>query len=350
MPRLRSPRSSRRPAWPDEARPDLSPSRTAVLTSPALRLLSIGNRELDAAGISDPDLRASYERCRQLNAEYGRTYFLATTLLPPHKRPAVHALYAFARYADEIVDDVTANATVAERQQHLHEWGITFLADLEAGSSKDPVCAAVVDTAVRWNVPGEYFEAFLEAMAADLTVTEYSTYSDLEHYMYGSAAVIGLEMLPVLGVSALSLAREPAMALGYAFQLANFIRDVGEDLDRGRLYLPLEDLARFDLTRSDLEQRTVDQRFRRLLAFQIARVRRLDLTARPGIGLLDRSSQPCVDAARRLYCGIVDAVEAIDYQVFDQRATVPTRRRLAVALPAWTRAVRARREHRPSAR
>jgi phytoene synthase len=133
------------------------------------------------------------------------------------------------------------------------------------------------------------------------------------------------------------------MDLGVAFQLANFIRDVGEDLDRGRLYLPLADLAQFGLSRSDLEQRVVTEPVRELLAFEIERVRRLEQASRPGIALLSPDSQPCIDAARVLYCGIVDAVEKIDYQVFSERATVSVPRRAQVALPAWFRAVRARR-------
>jgi 15-cis-phytoene synthase len=286
-------------------------------------------------------MRASYERCRELNARHGRTYYLATRLLPAAKRPAVHALYGFARYADELVDDVGA-APVDERELRLRTWGAAFQADVRQGYSRDPVRAAVVDTVLRWQIPRELFTTFLDSMADDLYVTGYPTYAALERYMYGSAAVIGLQMLPILGASS-PAAAEPARALGYAFQLANFIRDIDEDLDLGRLYLPLEDLERFGLQRSDLEARVVDDRVRALLAFEIARVRRLDLAARPGIALLDPTSQPCVDAARRLYCGIVDEIERIDYQVFEHRASVPIRRRLDVAGRAWLRAVGSRR-------
>ena len=179
-------------------------------------------------------------------------------------------------------------------------------------------------------------------MTMDLTVTEYPTYDDLFTYVYGSAAVIGLQMVPILEPVD-DRAYPAAQDLGVAFQLANFTRDVGEDLERGRVYLPLEDLERFGLSRADLERRVVDDRVKSLLAFQIARVRRLEAASRPGIAFLHPTSQPCIEAARVLYCGIVDEVEAIDYQVFDQRATVPLQRRLRVAGGAWTQAVRARR-------
>jgi phytoene synthase len=302
----------------------------------------VSERELDAAGVTDPDLRTSYEACRQLNAAHGKTYYLATLLLPPAKRPYVHALYGFARYADEIVDDLASTLTEAEKAEALGSWGEQFLDDLDRGRSDDPICRAVVDTVQRWSIPREHFEAFLHSMAMDLTVTEYADYDALFEYVYGSAAVIGLQMVPILEPSS-DAAYDYAMDLGVAFQLANFIRDVGEDLDRGRLYMPLADLAQFDLTRADLERRIVDERVRELLKFEVARVRRLEQASRPGIALLSPDSQPCIDAARVLYCGIVDAVEKIDYQVFTERATVSVPRRAQVALPAWFRAVRARR-------
>jgi 15-cis-phytoene synthase len=298
--------------------------------------------ELTAAGVRDPDLRASYRLCRELHARHGRTYFLATRLLPPAKRPYVHALYGFARYADEIVDDHSDGRTASERAQRLATWGEAFLADVKAGRSHDPVGAAVVDTLLRWDIPLAHVEAFLASMAMDLTVSEYATWADLDRYVFGSAAVIGLQMVPILGPLD-DRAYDHAADLGLAFQLVNFIRDVGEDLDRGRLYLPLEDLDRFGITRTDLERRVVDDRVRALMAFQIARVRRLAEQARPGIALLEPSSRPCIEAALVLYCGIADEVERRGYDVFSGRATVPRRRRVAVAVPAWARAVRSRR-------
>jgi phytoene synthase len=298
-------------------------------------------RELDAAGITDPVLRASYLRCKELNSQHGKTYYLATLLLPPAKRPFVHALYGFARYADEIVDDLSSSLTNQQKADWLQTWGAAFLADAQRGHSDDPIAMAAIDTVHRWEIPLAHFDAFLHSMALDLTVSEYATYDDLYEYVYGSAAVIGLQMVPILEPTQPE-AYDHAKELGVAFQLANFIRDVGEDLLRGRLYLPLEDLERFGLTRADIENRVVTDRVRRLLQFEIARVRSLEERSRPGIAMLAPSSQPCIEAARILYCGITDAVEDIDYQVFDKRATVSTARRLAVAGPAWIRAVRAR--------
>lgn len=302
-------------------------------------------RELDAAGISDPVLRASYERCRELNASHGKTYYLATLLLPPEKRPYVHALYGFARYADEIVDDLSSTLTEDEKADWLGSWGRSFLDDVRRGESEDEICRAVVDTVRRWNIPLAHFEAFLHSMAMDLTVTEYRTYEQLYEYVYGSAAAIGLQMVPILEPTA-DEAQDRAKDLGVAFQLANFIRDVGEDLLRGRVYLPLDELAEFGVGRADLEARVTTPAIKAALAFQIARVRALEVQARPGIALLHPTSRDCIDAARVLYCGIVDEVERNDYDVFTRRATVPVTRRLAVAGPALWRARRARRASR----
>ena len=302
----------------------------------------MSDRELDAAGIHDPHLRQSYERCRELNAAHGKTYYLATLLLPPEKRPFVHALYGFARYADEIVDDLSSDLTDIERAEWLHSWGSRFLADVDRGWSDDPVAMAVVDTIRRWDIPTEHFVAFLHSMAMDLTITEYRTYEDLYEYVYGSAAVIGLQVVPILEPSSPE-AYERATDLGVAFQLAIFIRDGSEDLERGRVYLPLDELAEFGVTRELLEQRVATPAVKAALREQVARVRFLEERSRPGIEMLHPTSRDCIDAARVLYCGIVDEVERQDYDVFSRRATVPMRRRLAVAGPAWVRARRARR-------
>ena len=290
--------------------------------------------ELTAAGITDSDLRASYEECKRLNALHGKTYFLATLLLPKAKRPFVHALYGFARYADEIVDDLASELSIEEKAEALSVWGNGVLADLKKGTSDDHVGRALIDTVKRFDIPHEHFEAFLHSMTMDLTVQEYETYEDLLEYVYGSAAVIGLEMVPILGPLH-NDAFEAAKKLGIAFQLANFIRDVDEDLDRGRVYLPIKELAQFGVTREMLEERVLTPEIVEALKFQIARVRQLQAEAAPGIAMLEASSRPCIEAASTLYCGIVDEVEKIGYDIFNQRAKTSTGRRIRVAGAAF---------------
>ena len=301
--------------------------------------------ELTAAGITDPDLRASYLECKRLNSLHGKTYYLATLLLPPAKRPFVHALYGFARYADEIVDDLASILTEEEKANSLKEWGDGVLADIRSGKSKDHVGSALVDTVKRFNIPIAHIEAFLNSMKMDLTITEYHSYEDLFEYVYGSAAVIGLQMVAVLGTNSDTDIKEANIAaekLGIAFQLANFIRDVGEDLDRGRIYLPITELQAHGVTREMLENRIVTPQIKSALKEQIRRVRILKEESATGIKLLSADSRSCIEAASELYCGIVDEVEKINYEIFTKRAKTSTLRRVKVALPAYLRARKSR--------
>ncbi|MEY2814909.1 MAG: hypothetical protein RIS05_657 [Actinomycetota bacterium] len=298
--------------------------------------------ELDAAGITDPALRASYAECKRLNSLHGKTYYLATLLLPPSKRPFVHALYGFARYADEIVDDLASTLTPDEKAKVLREWSAGVLADLAVGKSNDAVGAALVDTVTRFDIPHQHFVDFLHSMEMDLTVTTYRDFDALYEYVYGSAAVIGLEMLPILGTLS-DGAYESAKNLGVAFQLANFIRDVGEDLDRGRIYLPLDELSAYGVTQEMLYARVLTAEIINALKFQIERVRSLQRQADAGIELLHPTSRPCIRAASELYCGIVDEVEAIGYDIFNKRAKTSTARRIRVAGKAYLQAISARR-------
>ena len=295
-------------------------------------------RALDAAGITDPRLRAAYEFCRRVNAEYGKTYYLAALLLPPDRRPHVYALYAFSRWADEFIDSLTA-----PDPQGLLTWSQAALADLDTGTSPDPVIAAAGHTARVLGLERALFEDFLAAMRTDIEVTRYDTYDALRGYMWGSAGVIGLMMLPVLGALT-PHAQGKAVTLGEAFQMTNFIRDVGEDLRRGRVYLPGEDLARFGVTEADLRAGVVTPGIRALLAFEIERTRDLYAAAQDGISMVAPQSRPCLQTALRLYGEILDEVERAGYQVLRGRVSVPNRRRAAVALPALVRAAAARHE------
>ncbi|GHJ10801.1 phytoene synthase [Micromonospora humidisoli] len=285
----------------------------------------------------DTDLTAAYARSQELHRHHGRTYYLATRLLPAWKRRHVHALYGFTRYADEIVDR-TEDLPPAERAARLDAWGARFVAGLHGEPVDDPLLPAVLHTIAVFDLDRADFASFLRSMAMDLTVMSYPTYDDLLDYMEGSAAVIGTMMLPILGSSDPAAAREPARQLGFAFQLTNFIRDVAEDLDRGRTYLPDEDLAKFNVTREDLlaaraAGRSTD-RIRDLVEYEVTRAQAHYAAAAPGITLLAPASQACMRTAYALYGGILDEVAAQDYDVFVQRAVVPQRRRLAVAAKA----------------
>jgi phytoene synthase len=270
-------------------------------------------------------LEDSYARCRELNKRYGTTYYWSTKVLPKVKQHHVWALYGFCRYADDIVDDL-GPAPVEQRADALREFGDRFFADVERGASSDPVLKAVVHTVKAFDIDLDCFRRFLRSMTMDLTVTEYDTWADLCEYMDGSAAVIGEMMLPILEPlqpEALPHARD----LGDAFQLTNFLRDIAEDLDRSRQYVPQEDLRRFGV---DLTERRVTPQFVELMQFEIARCRALYASADLGLAMLPPQSARCIQAARVLYGRILDKIEAQDYDVFSKRARVSTAEKAAM--------------------
>jgi phytoene synthase len=308
--------------------------------------------ELDAAGIEDPELRDAYRRCREINAAHGRTFFLATRLLAPEQRPPVHALYGFARYADDILDDLKPNLSTAVRAARLQALSDEFFA--HSDHATNPVLAAVGHTAHRYGISDQLFDDFLVSMRMDLTITDYPDRAALNLYMKGSAEAIGLQLLPILGtVGPIERAAPYAAALGRAFQLTNFLRDVDEDLGRQRVYLPADELAAYDVNRDLLlwchDNRRTDPRVRNALADQHDIARQIYRYAEGGISLLAPRSRACVATAMTLYSEILDRIEDCDFAVFSRRATVGTARRLGVAGTGLLRSWRARLMHPPSA-
>jgi phytoene synthase len=250
----------------------------------------------------------------------------------------VHALYGFARRADDILDGLDAGLTIAHRQERLERLRTQLFNRLVNNETDgdDPALSAVVHSARIYGIGWDLFDDFLTSMRMDLTITDYPDRPALERYMYGSAEVIGLQMLPVLGtVGPREEAAPYAAALGKAFQLTNFIRDVNEDLERGRIYLPADELAAHGVDRDVLTwchtNSATEPRVRRALIEQVATTREVYSSARQGISLLGPRSRPCVTAALTLYSEILDRVEDLEYAVFSQRASVGTRRRLQVA-------------------
>jgi 15-cis-phytoene synthase len=284
------------------------------------------------------ELRPAYACCRHLTRSHGTTYFWATQLLPARCRPHVYALYGFCRHADDTVDDIYERP-VTDRANALGRLGDSLRQAMSGGApdpAPDPVVAAAAHTATTYRIELDCFERFLAAMAMDLTAATYPTWDSLLDYMDGSAAAIGEMMLPILEPLDMA-ATEPARALGLAFQLTNFLRDVGEDLDRGRVYLPQDDLDRFG---AEPATRHVTDAWRNLMRHEIRRARELYDRADDGIAALPAWSARSITAARVLYASILDEIEANDYDVFTQRARVSTGRKLLItarhALPIAT--------------
>ncbi|MBM7804828.1 phytoene synthase [Geodermatophilus bullaregiensis] len=273
-------------------------------------------------------LDAAYRHCAAINARHGKSYHLATRLLTADRRPAIHALYAGARTADDLVD-----LPGADPAGDLAGWSRAVLDELDAGWSDDPVRLALVHTYRRYAIPVEHLVDFLAAMTSDLDVTGYADMAALDRYMWGSASVIGLQVLPVLGTAPGVLREEAAphaIALGEAFQLTNFLRDVAEDVDRGRVYLPADVMAAHGVTREQLQEKRYDARFRALMQEMVAIVRRRYDDAAPGTPMLAPESRDCVRAATALYGGILTEIERADHRVLDRRVTVSKPRRLGI--------------------
>jgi phytoene synthase len=290
-----------------------------------LRLDPAGGKKLDG-GLS---LAESYDLCRRVQKAHSRTYYFSTRLFPAEVRPRVHALYAFMRYADEIVDtphDLPLDAQLSI----LEEFEDETMAAVSGEEVPNPVLRAYADTVRTCDIDPETITAFFESMKMDTRVFRYPTYTDLEAYVYGSAAVVGLMMCRVVGAVE-GKADAPAEALGIAMQLSNFLRDVGEDWWRGRVYLPLEDLARFEYTERDLASGVVDERFVDLMRFEIERTRKLYKIADEGMGYIPRGRRFPVVVARELYAAILDRIEAQSYDVFSRRAQISRPAKVVVA-------------------
>lgn len=287
-------------------------------------------------------LDAAYASCRDLHRMHGRSYYLATRLLPSWKRRHVHALYGFTRRTDDIVD-TGDDARGPQRAGRLRAWADRFYAALDSGQDPaEPVLCAVRHTIAVFGLPRTDFDAFFASMRMDLHVRAYADYAALLEYMEGSAAVIGTMMLPILlapddargsvPAAVAAAARGPARQLGLAFQLTNFIRDVAEDLERGRVYLPAADLERFGVHRGDLAASSASQAVRRLVAFEVERARTHYRNALPGLAVLPARSRRCVRLAHAVYGGILDRIEQAGYDVLAGRAVVPHRQRAAAVV------------------
>jgi phytoene synthase len=271
-------------------------------------------------------LEEAVRRARSVTRTYAKSFYFASHVLPQPKRDASYAIYEFCRVADNAVDAVPAGepASVATLSALRSE-----LDGVYAGSPDR--WPALADTVQRYGIPREHFEDLLLGVEMDLRPIRFETFGELEQYCYRVASVVGLMMARVLGVSD-ERAFAHAVDLGTAMQLTNILRDVGEDLDRGRVYLPQEDLRRHGCTEDSLARREADERFVALMKAQIARAREFYARGEAGIpSLTDDGSRFCVQLMAGTYKRILDAIEANGYDVFRMRAHVPFRSKIAIA-------------------
>ncbi len=276
-------------------------------------------------------LEEAFQRCDAVTKEHSRTFFAATRLLPGEKRRAVRALYAFCRVADDIADEPGER-----RLERLLAWGAP-----EGGEDgmEEQVRLAWSAVRERYGIPGHLPAQLIGALAEDLDHRGYADFPALAKYCYGVASTVGLMSMRIIGSRG-----DPALyaiRLGVAMQLTNILRDVREDWEQGRIYLPRDEMERFSVSEAHLAEGRVDEAWRGLMRFQVARARRLYAGARPGIGMLSGDGRFAVSAALELYSRILDCIEAAGYDVFRGRATVPGWRRLAILPLAGWRAWRA---------
>ena len=287
----------------------------------------------------------SYEYCRKITAEYAKTFYLGTLLMPKEKSKAIWAIYAWCRRTDELVDGAKAQYTTEET---LAEWE-QQLESVFSGQPIDDTDVALADTIKRFPIDIQPFRDMIAGQGMDLYRSRYQTFEELKLYCYRVAGTVGLMSNAVLGIGNCNsgvpwetdqgyVPTQEAIALGIAMQLTNILRDVGEDAQRGRIYLPLEDLAAFDYTEQDLLAGVNDERWKAIMAFQIKRARKYYQEAEKGIKYLIRDSRLPVWASLMLYQGILDAVERNNYDVFQKRAFVPKGMKLALLPIAWLRA------------
>jgi phytoene synthase len=287
----------------------LSLAYEAQVAPAASRPVSVSNRAL---------LKRAYAHCDALTAAHSRSFYLATGLLPAAKRQAVRALYAFCRTGDDIVDCPQGDPSAS-----LATWRRRALSAQPPTS--DLVAVAWADTRRRYRIPQRYAEQLIEGVARDLPAPgrqpRYATFEELAAYAYGVASTVGLMSMHIIGFSSRQ-AIPYAIKLGVALQVTNVLRDVGEDWARGRLYLPVQELAAYDLTEMDVARGRVDDRWRAFMRFQIARNHSLYDDAWPGIALLKAEGRLAVAAAAELYRAILDDIQAHDYDVFSRRAHI----------------------------
>jgi phytoene synthase len=255
---------------------------------------------------------------------------MASALLPAEQRQAVRGLYAFCRVSDDLVDEGGPN-----RLQELEAWRHHSLS--EHPPLNDKVALAWADTRSTYNIPQLYAEQLLEGVASDLTKTRYETFAELTDYCYSVASTVGLMSMHIIGYHG-DDAIPYAVKLGVALQLTNILRDVAEDWENGRLYLPLEELHFFGLSEADIEAGIVDDRWRRFMRFQINRIHQLYAEALPGIALLSKQGRFAITAAAELYQAILDDIEAHDYDVFSRRAYLTKWEKLRRLPGIWWRA------------
>lgn len=284
--------------------------------------------------VEEHKLRASYAICRKITRDHAKTFYMATRFLPYQKQRSIFAIYGICRYLDDLVDegeDLIRDEKIssAELLDKLEVFKVKLISTFQGLEAESPVLYAFSDVLDRHHIPIELPLALLEGVGMDLVKNRYNTFDELYEYSYKVASVVGLMTSEVFGYSH-SDALNYAVDLGIAMQLTNILRDVGEDVSRNRIYLPLEDLDRFNVTEEEILNREQSDRFDALIKFQIERARMYYNRADRGIPMLHKDSRLPVLLARENYSRILNKIEESGYNVFHQRAYLSSGEKLSI--------------------
>ncbi len=273
-----------------------------------------------------------HDYCQQKVAESGTSFYYAFLFLPTGKRQAIHALYAFCREVDDVVDECEDPAVAVAKLS----WWRQEVALLEHGQPTHPVMSALKEVRQHFDLPLEYFNEIIDGMAMDLEYSRYPDFKSLSLYCYRVAGVVGLLSAEIFGVTDRKTLRY-ATELGTALQLTNIIRDVGEDARRGRIYIPVDELQQFNVPASDIMNARETPEFTALMAFQAERAQGYYTSALEILPLADRSAQRPGLIMAAVYRTLLDEITKDGFQVLKQKTALPPLRKLWIALKTWFR-------------
>jgi len=293
--------------------------------------------------VKDQKLRKAYATCRSITRRYAKTFYMATRFLPNHKQRGIFAVYALCRYLDDLVDEAEdliqqEMMTPEDVKERLKLWKYNLEAAYKGMATNNVILNAFSDVLNQYYIPVELPFQLMEGVTQDLVKNRYKDFDELYNYSYKVASVVGLMTSRIFGYSSPE-AKEYAVNLGIAMQLTNIIRDIGEDINRDRIYIPKTELFRFNVSEHDFLSGQLNTSMIKLLRFQVARARRYYEKAEPGIGLLERDSRLPVYLASRNYSRILDKVEENGYDVFSQRAYLNSTEKLSILPGVWLKMV-----------
>ena len=276
------------------------------------------------------ELELAYSHCQRVTKENARNFYYTFRPMPAVKRRAMYAVYAYCRLCDDIAD---GELPLEDKRLGFEEVRRNLRAS-EVEGEDGPMYRALHDTARRFEIPYRYFEEILEGVEMDMVKSRFASFDELREYCYKVASVVGLVCIRIFGFED-PKAEGYAVDMGLAMQLTNILRDVKEDAERGRIYIPLDEMSRFDYTEGELERGAVTDSFRSLMAFQVGRARRYFESSRALFPLISADARTCPKLMHATYSGILERIEQAEFDVFERRIGVGAGTKLLLLARLW---------------